>query len=634
MRPSAERNGATSSADLRRQIGRLDGLPIRPLTARAALEAFARQDAEPEGDPVAPKFLGLDPGWVLQAGEEVTEDLAMGLIAERTWWRRGSKDADEALERLWRHAVATSSAARRLAVEAKRDDAPAIARAALLHQLGLWAVAAIAPEALVELLAIAHPRERRERERVVIGKEAIALGRELAERWGCGALVAEAAWLHADESGDLSGCSQDPEAIGLIQKAFALAERTPWSLSGLSKWEPASADPRLRILIAEVQVKCGAGLLDPDASIQEEAISRNYAKLTLNHRRVTEELAAKDLLLTAIAEHEPTDSPEAWAERAALAWCRAPGVTSAQVEWQSRPRAIELENTHRSGAKIRLRSDPAGPAMVPSSLPTVAAWSAFAALVADRDLQVRRLDSMVQAHRERVDRDAISDRTSKLEALAEFAAGAGHELNNPLAVILGRAQLLVPVVDDANALRSLRIIIAQAQRAHRILRDLMYVARPPAHRPRPCQPDEIIRACVRDLKDEAAARGIRLIAEVSEPVPIAWADPDPLRHMADLLVRNAMEATPSGGTIRLITGKAGDQLSWTIKDSGRGISASESTHLFDPFYCGRQAGRGLGLGLSRVARFVSRSKGELGWRSTPGRGTVFSVTLPIDAPDS
>ena len=260
------------------------------------------------------------------------------------------------------------------------------------------------------------------------------------------------------------------------------------------------------------------------------------------------------------------------------------------------------------------------------------AWQSWAELLAERERRGHRLDETIAAHRDRVGRDESADSTTRLDALAEFAAGAGHELNNPLAVILGRAQLLLPRVPDADAARSLRVIIGQAQRAHRILRDLIYVARPAAIRPRPCQPDEIVRASIRDLKAEAEARGVRLICECREPIPVAWADPDPMRHLLDVLVRNALEATPAGGSIRVTTGRQGDRLSWIVRDTGRGIALDEGRHLFEPFFCGRQAGRGLGLGLPRVARFVTQAGGDLSWRSTPGQGSVFSVVLPIEPP--
>ncbi len=216
-----------------------------------------------------------------------------------------------------------------------------------------------------------------------------------------------------------------------------------------------------------------------------------------------------------------------------------------------------------------------------------------------------------------------------LAGLAEFAAGAGHELNNPLAVIMGRAQLVLGRSPDPEATRSLRAIITQAQRAHRILRDLMFVARPGEFRPRACQPDEIVRASLRDLQDEAEAQGVRLVLDAREPAPKVWADPEPLRQVADILTRNALEASARGATIRFATG--GDARPDPL-DRPRlraGDLARRGAHLFDPFYCGRQAGRGLGLGLPRAARIIDLVGGEIRWQSTPGQGATFQVTLPV-----
>jgi signal transduction histidine kinase len=263
------------------------------------------------------------------------------------------------------------------------------------------------------------------------------------------------------------------------------------------------------------------------------------------------------------------------------------------------------------------------------SLPTLGAWDAWARVVDERVRLRQLLDEVLSAHRGRVDREESSRRRTMLDALAEFAAGAGHELNNPLAVIVGRAQLLMAREDDPEAIRSFRAIIAQAQRAHRILRDLMYVARPPEPRPRPCQPEEIVRACLRDLQAEAEARGVRIVAEAREPASRVWADPDPLRQLADILARNALEATPAGGSVLFTAGSDGRTLRWSVHDNGRGIGATEGLHLFDPFYCGRQAGRGLGLGLPRAARIVEQVGGDLRWQSVPGHGTTFQVSLPV-----
>ena len=161
----------------------------------------------------------------------------------------------------------------------------------------------------------------------------------------------------------------------------------------------------------------------------------------------------------------------------------------------------------------------------------------------------------------------------------------------------------------------------------------MYIARPPEPRPRPCSVDEILRNAVHDAEAEAEVRGIRL---VGDPRPTTagkvWADPEPLRHVADVLLRNAMEATPTGGSV--FVASAGDEqtLRWTIKDSGRGLTPQEAAHLFDPFFCGRQAGRGLGLGLPRAAKVAERVGGEITWQSTPGQGTSFQLKVPLVPP--
>jgi signal transduction histidine kinase len=259
------------------------------------------------------------------------------------------------------------------------------------------------------------------------------------------------------------------------------------------------------------------------------------------------------------------------------------------------------------------------------------AWESWAALVSDRALLENRLQSIVGSFRHVVDCEEARLEERKREAMGEFAAGAGHELNNPLAVIVGRAQLLLARTKDAETARSLRIMINQAGRAHRILRDLMFVARPPVPRKRSCRPSELLRTCLRDFQDECTARGIRLIGELDESVPAAWIDADGMRHLVDILIRTAIEVTPAGGKIQVRSSVQNDELLWSFSDSGKGMTAGEAAHLFDPFFCGRHAGRGLGLGLPRAARIVDLAGGRLRWSSNPGQGTVFRVHLPLIA---
>jgi len=135
--------------------------------------------------------------------------------------------------------------------------------------------------------------------------------------------------------------------------------------------------------------------------------------------------------------------------------------------------------------------------------------------------------------------------------------------------------------------------------------------------------------CLRGFQGECESRGIRLNDEVGESDANMVADPEALNHLAQILLRNAVQATPNGGKIEVRSNIRDDELVWSFSDSGKGITPTEGSHLFDPFYCGRQAGRGLGLGLPRAARFLELAGGHVRWTSNPGHGTAFHVHLPL-----
>ena len=641
MRPPVDRQ--SRALELRRALARLEGLPLRPTTARAVIDAIADvpgpgPDPEPGGSEL-PRFLDGDPGWAVRgpAGDDPEE--ALGRVASQSWWRGGSERASEALESLWKHAVATAASARKLATEAARPEPERFARAGLLQSLGLWAIGAIDPEFLADLMQVRDRARRAELERAWLGRDLAAVGRDLAERWGLDALTVASCWLHADAGADLNGLADDAEDLLLLQRAHQWAERTPWALGRGPAPEPGPADARLRILTAEVQVRCGPGLLDAEASPREEAVTRRLAALRLAHEQARRDVSTRDHLIDALADQLPGEGAADCAERAARAFCAEPGVASAKAVRRdqaagmlpTRPpsRVLRLGRTE---VEVHLWTERASGELDGRLARVLPGWSAWAELLEDRDRRGARLDQAVASHRSRVERDEAADSERRLAALAEFAAGAGHELNNPLAVILGRAQLLLPRVTEPADVRALRVIIAQAQRTHRILRDLIYVARPPAPRPRLCRSDDVVRAALRDAKPEADARGVRVVPDPREAAPIAWADPEGLRHALDVLLRNALEATPTGGTIRVTTSRTGDRISWVVRDAGRGITPDEGRHLFEPFYCGRQAGRGLGLGLPRAARFLAAVGGDLTWRSSPGQGTAFAMNVPVAEP--
>jgi len=637
---------------------RLDGLarlPIRAATARLVVvdAGFApRGDEGSTPSPTARELLDLDPGWLAaeSAGGRRVDPLA--IAADAPWWPAlpATGPEAEALGTLWRRSVAAALACRSLAREREDPDPDGLARAGMLHALGLWAIAAVDPSWLVRWLA-EPDREPRSRLEAELGGDPRDWGRRLAERWGCEPLAVDAAWLHGEDDVHLLGAARDAGRLALVREAVARAEATPWALDAPRAGE--ASEPSQRVLIARVQAKCGSAFVAEDATAFEERAAREVARLRSRLAEAARTNASQGRLIAALADSAPDETPENWSLRAGLVWCGEPEVTAARVVWRGSGEAVEEDRAPASASREATWSIPLESAgeevgeiqlwldddletlhrrLAPARL--VDAWRAWAASVADR----RRLEGRSAAAFEGARRASRTERSrlqeAKLDALAEFAAGAGHELNNPLAVIVGRAQLLAAQIDDPDAAKALEIVMAQARRAHRILRDLMFVARPSEPRPRAFRPAEALRSTLAEFQDECDDRGVRLIAEFEDPDAVAWLDPDVPRHVVSELVRNALQAVggPDGGSIRIHSTLRDDELRIRVADSGKGVARAEAAHLFDPFFCGRQAGRGLGLGLSRVARIVDRAGGSIDWDSTPGRGSVFQVRVPCRRP--
>ena len=219
-------------------------------------------------------------------------------------------------------------------------------------------------------------------------------------------------------------------------------------------------------------------------------------------------------------------------------------------------------------------------------------------------------------------------RDAKLAGLAELAAGAGHEINNPLAIISGNAQRLLRTEPDADRSESLQAIVRQANRIAGLLRDLMQFARPPKPEPRVFPLNELVEAIVDDFASLAAEKGVRL--ELGELPPEVWLNGDQkqLRHALGAIARNAIEAAPREGWVRLsCSAVEGCAPVLSIEDSGPGLSSEVAEHAFDPFFCGRVAGRGRGLGLPTAWQLVRQNGGELRYEPNDRGPTRFAITL-------
>ena len=250
----------------------------------------------------------------------------------------------------------------------------------------------------------------------------------------------------------------------------------------------------------------------------------------------------------------------------------------------------------------------------------------------------REIDALQRALEEQVHGEARRLQSGKLAALAEFAAGAGHEINNPLAVISGQAQYLLShqcdwfreEAEDAPR-QALEAIVAQTRRIHGILRELMQFAKPAPPCPGWVDLPTLLGEVAAGLDEFGRQRRVRIeVALQPERLPV-YADAGQLRTALTCLLRNAIEAAPTEGWARLGLRRPveGEAIEVVIEDSGPGPDASQRPHLFDPFYSGRTAGRGRGLGLPIAWRLAQLQGGDV--RLDPPRRhepTRFVLTLP------
>lgn len=250
------------------------------------------------------------------------------------------------------------------------------------------------------------------------------------------------------------------------------------------------------------------------------------------------------------------------------------------------------------------------------------------------------VDRLHRTLREQILGEADRLRLAKLAALGEFAAGAGHEINNPLAIISGQAQYVLSHAEDwlvsddeGHTIKALQTIINQTKRIHGMLLELMQFARPAAARPSYFDLPTLIGQIVASLRELAETREVELQTELPERMEV-WADPKQVGIALQCLVKNALEAAPPGGWVRVRI-EVGESLEIQVEDNGPGPSPEQRPHLFDPFYSGRNAGRGKGFGLPVAWRLARQQGGDVRLEPPrPGRPTRFILSLPRDDDNS
>jgi len=250
---------------------------------------------------------------------------------------------------------------------------------------------------------------------------------------------------------------------------------------------------------------------------------------------------------------------------------------------------------------------------------------------ADRARSDRLSEELARANRQlHQARDALL-RAKSIAMIAETAAGAAHELNNPLAVISGRAQMLAQSTTDPEPKRAAEIIHQHAQRASDIISELVQFAKPDPAKPVAIPLANWLGQLGEEWISRSSLKPEQLRVTTSDPTVRVWADAGQLGQIFDALLANAIEAcTPENARLVINSDSASsdDRIVVTVEDNGVGMTPEVLEHAVDPFFSSRTAGRGRGMGLSQATRLATNNGGRLWLTSTRGVGTVAFLELP------
>jgi PAS domain S-box-containing protein len=232
----------------------------------------------------------------------------------------------------------------------------------------------------------------------------------------------------------------------------------------------------------------------------------------------------------------------------------------------------------------------------------------------------------------------------KMEAVGQLAGGVAHDFNNVLSVILGYGEILLeelPKDDPKHA--DLSVIVDAAQRAAALTRQLLAFSRRRVVEPNVVDLNTTVRG-VETMLRRIIGEDIDLRTTLSAEPATVRADASQLEQVIMNLTVNARDAMPEGGTLTIETASVeihergsaehavlppGRLVRLRVTDTGVGIDVATQKRIFEPFFTTKEIGRGTGLGLSTVYGIVQQSGGQIALESEPGRGTTFTIHLPL-----
>ncbi len=221
--------------------------------------------------------------------------------------------------------------------------------------------------------------------------------------------------------------------------------------------------------------------------------------------------------------------------------------------------------------------------------------------------------------------------------MGELASTVAHEVRNPLNAIGMTAQRLRREFlgtgtaaaggghDEAELTELLDVLGGETQRINRIVQQFLDYARPPRLALRPASLRDLVDSAAEALGAKAATRRVTIESR-ADLAGEAVVDPDQLRQAVDNLLRNAIEASPEGATVRIVARRDGSHHVIEVRDEGPGIPADVLPKIFDLYFTTKADGTGVGLAVTN--QIVEAHQGRIDVDSAPGRGTTISLRIP------
>jgi signal transduction histidine kinase len=251
-------------------------------------------------------------------------------------------------------------------------------------------------------------------------------------------------------------------------------------------------------------------------------------------------------------------------------------------------------------------------------------------------------EQLQRAYEELRQKSEMLIQQEKMSAIGMLAAGVAHELNNPLTAVVGFAQMIAEKLranrpanwdesEYTRAQQALENLVQGAYRARDIVSSLLRFARTTKPDARsPIDINQTLRDAFVFTEHLLLRHGITLEKRLAPELPPVWGNSARLQHVFTNLLINAQQATPSGGTVRVLTERADEPKGvWVhVEDTGAGIPPDALKQIFEPFYTRKAQGTGLGLSIAK--QIIEEHGGEIRVESELGKGARFSVFLPAD----